>query len=97
MTQLALCKTTGAALVFLLAKMFNESLPTALKVGVSHQGEPQVPVYDNSRVCADSAGNTKARAHPTGVDFLTTARDGAERSVAGEDLRVGIRTSTLVQ
>ena len=40
MTQLALRKTTGAALVFLPAKMLNESIPTAVKVGVSHQYEP---------------------------------------------------------
>src|SRR5215813_7936941 len=44
MTQLALRKTTGAALVFLHAEMLHESLPTALKVGVSHQCEPQVPI-----------------------------------------------------
>jgi hypothetical protein len=42
MTQLALGKLTGVPL--LCPKRLNEAIPTAVKVGVSHQDEPQIPI-----------------------------------------------------
>jgi hypothetical protein len=44
MTQLALGKLTPPHCGLLLPEIRGKALPTARKVGVGHQGKPQVPI-----------------------------------------------------
>src|ERR1700752_4584097 len=44
MTQLALGKLTPPHCGLLLPEIRGEALPTACKVGVGHQGKPQIPI-----------------------------------------------------
>ena len=49
MTQLALHEITGHPFGLLHPQMLYEALPTALKVRVGHQGEPEVPIRERKR------------------------------------------------